>query len=520
MWRSRGFRLWTVATAMALLPLALWLLPESMLISSYLFSGDLPVNPPTCPANVFLTEVYLTSVWASLLGWNFLVVPLAFALWLITRGRRPSRVVARVVAAYVLLPALLEPALIAYDLSTVGARCWEVWQPPAAWNLGVYAFQVTYAFLILLAVRPAGPASPFRIRLRRTGWATVLCCLLFGLIRVDQGPDERFTGADVVMRPIVYNGNHDMGAVDEDLLWDTTDDGDEAAREPGCDQWTVIHLSYGDTAPADRERAFICQARDAGGYAARLVRLPDRELLAYGRALCGVVGRPSTEPRVRKLLDQAGAYDWSYALMSALVFLCPDAVARERPELVWSEAEVQRREEMYQAKMTSHCTDPARRLRAVRQGTTALFVGEGGGYVIEDGDLEGDEEASRALGKAYDGILWELTAHRAAVSTAVENDHVCLTVKVVRRAPRVRLKGWETAVETGIGSPSGKLSLTSWEEGEALPDLAVAGPGRYRVRIYVRNQQEAAMNTSDVPVEEHLVVVYPGRSKRTFFLPE
>ncbi|MFF3669961.1 hypothetical protein [Microtetraspora malaysiensis] len=517
MWRSRGFRLWTVATAMALLPLGLSLLPESMLTISYGLD-----NPPICPGSDFQTELYLSSVWASLLEWNFVVVPLAFALWLITRGRRPSRVVARVVAAYVLLPALLDPALIAYDLSTVGARCWEVWEPTAGWNLGMNTYQMTYAVLILLAVRPAGPASPFRIRLRRTGWAAVLCCLLFGLIRVDQGPDERFTGADVVMRPIVYNGNHGLGefALDTELPWGTTDDGDEAAREPECDQWTVIHRSYGDTAPADRERAFFCQARDVGGYAPRLVRLPDRELLAYGRALCGVVGRPSTEPRVRKLLDQAGAYDWSYDLMSALVFLCPDAVARERPELVLSEAEVQRRAELYQARMTSHCADPARRLRAVRQGTTALFVGEGGGYVIEDGDLEGDEEASRALGKAYDGILWELTAHRVAVATAVENDHVCLTVKVLRHAPRVRLKGWETAVETGIGSPSGKLSLTSWEEGEALPDLAGSGPGHYRVRIYARNQQEAVMNPSDVPVEEHLVVVFPGRSKRTFFLPK
>ncbi|WP_067140758.1 hypothetical protein [Microtetraspora malaysiensis] len=164
MWRSRGFRLWTVATAMALLPLALRLLPESMLISSYML-----INPPTCPAHIFHTEVYPSSAWASFLGWNFVVVPLAFALWLITRGRRPSRVVARVVAVYVLLPALLKPAFIAYDLSTVGARCWEVWEPAAGWNLGVNAYQMTYAVLILLAVRPAGPASPFRIGLRRTG---------------------------------------------------------------------------------------------------------------------------------------------------------------------------------------------------------------------------------------------------------------------------------------------------------------------------------------------------------------
>ncbi|WP_066945054.1 hypothetical protein [Microtetraspora fusca] len=511
MWRSRGLRLWTVATVMALPPLALWVLPDSVLTTISFMVG----NPPTCPAFEFQTEVYWPSTAAALLRWNFLAVPLASTLWLVTRGERPSRVAARVVSAYVLLPALLEPALLAYDLFTVGAGCWEVWRHTAVWNLSMSACWTVCAVLILLAVRPAGPASARLIRLRRTAGVVVVCCLLLGLIGVDQGPDIRFTGADVAARSIGYHGGYDMGEVEG--ARDTARDGDRDATEPVCDQWTDEHRSYGDTAPGDRERAFLCLARAAGGFASRLAKLPDREKLVAGRALCSVAGRPTTERRVRTVLDEAGADDWNYMVMRVLVFLCPGAVARTWPGLTLSEDDPERLEEEYQAVMTSHCTDPARRLRGVRQATTALFVGEGGGYFIEDGDFEGEEEPSYALDKAAEAILWDLSAHRVSVTTAVENSSVCLTVKVLRRAPRVRLAGWEAVVETGITSPSGKLGLTSWERGDPLPELAVSGPGRYRVRIYVRDQEEAMMSVSELPVEEHLVIVYPGKSRKTVY---
>ncbi|MEV7806893.1 hypothetical protein AB0O28_28475 [Microbispora sp. NPDC088329] len=55
-------------------------------------------------------------------------------------------------------------------------------------------------------------------------------------------------------------------------------------------------------------------------------------------------------------------------------------------------------------------------------------------------------------------------------------------------------------------------------ESDVVPGLAAAGPGRYRVRVYMRKQEEAAKYDTDYPVEEHLVVVYPGRSGKTLFL--
>ncbi|MFD0887615.1 hypothetical protein ACFQ08_24000, partial [Streptosporangium algeriense] len=44
-----------------------------------------------------------------------------------------------------------------------------------------------------------------------------------------------------------------------------------------------------------------------------------------------------------------------------------------------------------------------------------------------------------------------------------------------------------------------------------LPDLAVAGPGHYRLRIHTRALPWDE-NDPEAPLEEHLLVVYPGRS--------
>ncbi|MEU6429909.1 hypothetical protein ABZ860_28810 [Microbispora sp. NPDC046973] len=544
MWRSRGFGLWALATVMTLLPLVPWAFPGGELSFGFTTFGDVP----SCPAFEFQTTLFSAPVMAYLLWSHVVAVPLAFALWLVTRGGRPSRVTGRVVACQGLLLALMNPALVAYDLFTAGSGCWRQWEPMAVWNLGVSACDVVAAALILSAVRPAW--SRPRVRLRRTAGGLAVCCLLLTVPVADRGADDRYTGLDVVMRlyadlppadsPATRSGRDleterllaiaaekatekatenegtalRLGdAVDVDV---DVDEGGVAA-EPDCDPWTVIHQSYGDTAPRDRELAFFCMARDVAGYAPRLVGLPDRELLSFGRALCGVAGRPSTEPPVRTLLDQAGAYDWSHQLAEALVFLCPDEVARKWPDLVLSEAEAQRKEDDYQARMTARCADPARRLRAVRQATTALHVGEGGGYQVDGGTGRSGEERPRRLPRSFDDVIDWLTTTAVSVGTAVDNYPICLTVKALRQAPRVRLRGWDRVVETGVDSPGGTLELFG-EESAPLPNLASAGPGRYRVRVYLRKQEEAMTYESDGPVEEHLVLVFPGTSGKTVFL--
>ncbi|MGW5263143.1 hypothetical protein ACWEQG_19380 [Microbispora sp. NPDC004025] len=501
---------------MTLLPLAL-----SAFSGGWVSFGFTSYGLPSCPAFDFLTMGFPGPLLASLLWARLLAVPVAFALWLVTRGGPASRVTGQVVACYVLLLALVSPASVAYDVVTAGSVCWELWEPVAGWNLGVSACDVVAAALILSAVRPAG--SRPHARLRRTAGVFGVCCLLLAVPAADRGADDRYTGLDVALRLHAATPGTGETTETERLLAtiaaaQPAHDEDELS-EDDCDPWTVVQRSYGDTEPHDREHAFLCTARGVvpvaqAGHAPRFVTLPDRELLAFGRALCGVAGRPSTEPRVHTLFDQAGLSDWSYSLMNALVFLCPDAVAREAPDLVLTEAEARKKDDDYRAKLTAHCSDPARRLRAVRQATTALIVGEGGGYLVDGGNSAG---VPRRLDRAFDEVIDWLTTTAVSVGTAMDNTPICLTVKALPHTPRVRLRGWDTVVETGLASPDGVLGLAGEADG-SLPNLAVAGPGYYRVRVYVRGRAEALKYASEWPVEEHLLLVFPGSSGKTLFL--
>lgn len=98
-----------------------------------------------------------------------------------------------------------------------------------------------------------------------------------------------------------------------------------------------------------------------------------------------------------------------------------------------------------------------------------------------------------------------------------ENEPMCLTVKAFGSAPPLRLRGWDQVVEVGIVSHSGHLGIPEYSDGgeegagARLPNLAVKGAGRYRLRVHTREAAEG---------EEHLVVVFPGRSaKRIVYRP-
>ncbi|SNS46929.1 hypothetical protein SAMN05216276_101017 [Streptosporangium subroseum] len=479
MWRTRRFWLWATATILCLLPLTIsWWIPQEWLYFNVLSSGE----PPPCLGLEARDAVWGNPIVSAVAGWDSVVVPAAFAVWLPARERRAGWVAGALAVAYITVQVAIDAAFIAFDL-LLSEGCGQTWGPLAAWSIGFGLYRLLAALLIMIAIRGGGPRSARARATRRVLVVTAVIAALVIAAVTDQRQDTRFTGR----------------AVDAEECYD----------------WTVVHRAYGDTAPKDRELAFLCMARDATGYVGRLIRLPDRELLTYGRALCGVAHLPSTDPMTRKLLDQAGADDWSHSLMSVLVFLCPDAVGRTWPELVLSEAEGVQREKDYQTKQTSYCTDPRARPRARRQATTALFVSEGGGYGITDAGVEAGEGVTAGLETAFDNGVVGAYDDSATIRTEVENSSVCLTVKAYTQAPPIATRGWDRIVETGIRSPSGELNLWSWDGSEPLPNLAAAGPGRYRIRVSVRNQEKADLDTSGRPVEEHLVEVFPGRSTRT-----
>ncbi|MBB6348085.1 hypothetical protein FHU36_004630 [Nonomuraea muscovyensis] len=274
--------------------------------------------------------------------------------------------------------------------------------------------------------------------------------------------------------------------------------------------------AYADTRPEDRRRAFLCRARDHAFTGTPMFPedLPDQLVLAYGKELCAV---PDVEER-QVLLRRAGGSASAGELGDALEFLCPAVVARQRADEAREQEELERELAAWQTQANARCADPWPKLRGRRQGTAAYSLFEGGGYEVFD-DRDSTEGAGGDIFKAIDDGFIDAAGSSAAITTYGENEPMCLTVKAFGAAPPLRLEGWDKVVEVGVVSRSGRLVVPPYPEGgdsgalRPLPNLAVDGPGRYRMRVYAR-AFEWDEDDPDAPTEEHLIVVYPGRSTK------
>ncbi|WP_283136213.1 hypothetical protein [Rhizohabitans arisaemae] len=269
---------------------------------------------------------------------------------------------------------------------------------------------------------------------------------------------------------------------------------------------------YADTRPEDRRRTFLCLARNDAHTGTPMFPddLPDQRILAYGERLCA---EPRAEERQVLHLRAGGS---AGDLGQALEYLCPAVVAWQRADEARERAAQKAAWQAELAEMNARCADPWPKLRARRQGTAAYLLFEGGGYdVLDDRDSTGGEGGD--VFKAIDDGFIDAAGSSAAITTDGENEPMCLTVKAFDAAPPLRLKGWDRVVEVGIASRSGRLVVPPYPEGGdkgttgPLPNLAVDGPGPYRMRVYARSF-EWNEDDPDAPVEEHLIVVYPGRS--------
>ncbi|MEU7000107.1 hypothetical protein [Nonomuraea sp. NPDC046570] len=283
-----------------------------------------------------------------------------------------------------------------------------------------------------------------------------------------------------------------------------------SGEDMGCYDWTIEYRRFGDTRPQDRERAFLCWARSVeDGSPMFDDDVADQRILAWGRAVCAA----SDDPQRKRALVEG--VDTS-RLSEALVFLCPEVVGRQEPERLRSQAQVRQDFVDYHSKMTSYCSDPWARLRARRQGTVARFLSESGGYYVYDDKSTAKSDDHADLESAFDDGLVHAAGTSAVVLTG-EEYAICVTVKAFGAAPPLRLKGWDQVTEVGIRSRSGRLVLPpNQEDGEeptapALPNMAADGPGHYRLRVYTR---EMDPRDDDGPYTEHLIVAFPGRSKK------
>jgi hypothetical protein len=271
---------------------------------------------------------------------------------------------------------------------------------------------------------------------------------------------------------------------------------------------------FGDLKPAERDAAFLCRARsmDSGVPPMFPDSLSDQEILAYGRTLCRAKDRDEQEAimaRAGSTRPAWGADPWD------LVYVCPEIVGVTHPELLRSSKEAKAANAAYLAEENAKCRDPWPRTKGVVQATARyfLFVDGDPGYLVHDPEDEAaDKAAEQAMNKVFDDSTEIGVADSAVLIGHVEDVvDLCLTVKAFRTAPPPRTAGWDQVNEVPIVSRSGRLTVPEMGEGEVgagapMPNLAIAGKGRYRLRVYVR--------VDDAGEEQHMVVVFPGSSRK------
>ncbi|MFG1686158.1 hypothetical protein ACGFNP_38760 [Nonomuraea sp. NPDC049269] len=271
--------------------------------------------------------------------------------------------------------------------------------------------------------------------------------------------------------------------------------------------------SFGDLKPEERDAAFLCRARSREGGVPPMFpdSLSDQAVLAYGRALC----RTEDRDEQKAILTQAGSARPAWRVDPwDLVYVCPETVGATHPELLRSTTETEAANAAYIAEKNAKCRDPWPRTKGVAQATAKyfLFVDGDPGYLVHDPEDEAtDEAAEQAMDKVFDDNTQIGVAGSAVLIGHVEDvSDLCLTVKAFRTAPPPRTAGWEQVNEVPIVSRSGRLTVPEMGGGEVgagapMPNLAIAGKGRYRLRVYVRVGDAG---------EEHLVVVFPGASRK------
>ncbi|MFI7054201.1 hypothetical protein ACIBLB_19240 [Streptosporangium canum] len=271
---------------------------------------------------------------------------------------------------------------------------------------------------------------------------------------------------------------------------------------------------FGDLKPAERDTAFLCRARSTEGGVPPMFpdSLSDQGVLAYGRALCRTKDRAEQEAiltRAGSARPAWGADPWD------LVYVCPEAVGATHPELLRSTTEREAANAAYIAEENAKCRDPWPRTKGAVQATARYFLFADGdhGYLVHDpGDEAVGEAAEQAMDRVYDdSALIGVAGSAVLVGHVADVVDLCLTVKAFRTAPPQRTAGWDQVNEVPVVSRSGRLTVPEMGEGEVgagapMPNLAIAGKGRYRLRVYVR--------VDDAGEEQHLVVVFPGASRK------
>ncbi|MFI6521106.1 hypothetical protein ACIBF1_36525 [Spirillospora sp. NPDC050679] len=464
-------RLWTAALVLAVLPLLYGLVVALVVDKTSWIVSNAGIGPASCTGWQWHIQLGWLPVWETVRQYPVVAVAIGFLLW--WRVRRAERIAAWATALFLALVSLPTPLLFAFDMVR-NPGCLSLWEPFVGWTLawsGYYALPMA----VLLA-------TVLRIRRR-----TVAALLVLGLV-------------------LAIAGDHRPGPADGSWMGTTTRK-DCPDRLPfQTEKTAAAHIARIARMPSRaRERAYICMVRGfpfspryQGGVQEDDKRA-DWEVLAEGRSLC------RAEEERRPLPYGRGE-------PTQIAYLCPGLAARTQAENEVRQRQAAEESRRDDARYNAYC----RRLRkpgTVRQGTTFAMSDEGGAYYLLD--KEYDEAApQQANDKASDTGMVGVGRGVVALQAGETDAFFCLAARAYREPPPVERKGWDRIVEVGVDAPAGQLRFSDMGTPEKdLPVLTLAGPGSYRVRIHDRYAPPGT--SGDLPEEAHLIVVFPGKSKRT-----
>jgi hypothetical protein len=107
------------------------------------------------------------------------------------------------------------------------------------------------------------------------------------------------------------------------------------------------------------------------------------------------------------------------------------------------------------------------------------------------------------------GLLRGLGPQAVAVITGLQSGGVTVTARTAPARPVALEPGWDVVAETDLVCSEGTIAVCDWAGvgHDELGELAIAGPGRYRLRVHARHREQISERRS---TEEHHLLIWPA----------
>lgn len=465
--RSRRTQLflWVAAVVVSVVPIVLGVVYTLLGAGTKGYSTGVVFSSGQCGGWLHQPDVLRVPGFEQVGSQPYLVVVPAFLIWLATGWRAAGWVAVALVGPV----AAAEPVLFGYDMARWGRACADAWITPwPGWQITWWTGRLVLAALLLATVYRPG------VRVVRA----VSGALVIGLVLCAGGDREPVR--------VLIAGPEDC---------------DKVQYVPSQGSATLV-ASVRQLSERERKLAYLCTARGLpgmppSGREGLQKGAPEGVLLDLGRRACR-----GDEPLSPVELGRHGVHWPSFTEMA---YLCPETAAARLREQERRESAFEAEYKKEQAEERAYCKRTVPKgPKAAREFTDVMYGGESSSYVVGAGD-----SFNRAVA---DGLVGG-DGGSVTVLTGTEGD-LCLTVRAYRKAPPLDLQGWERVVEVGFDSPDGRSAVGSMDGPTELPAVTVAGPGPYRLRVYVRGRSRPETIFPEMPAEKHLLVVFPGESKK------